>query len=62
MLIEYEQLLYYKGFMGQSQYIFGSGVVSGTVRQWDSGDQGLGIRDWGLGIRDWGLGDALRKW
>ena len=50
MLIEYEQLLYYKGFMGQSQYIFGIGVVSGTVRQW------------GLGTGDSGMGNALRKW
>ena len=47
MLIEYEQLLYYKGFMGQSQYIFGSGVVSGTVRQWDS--ETVGTRNWGMG-------------
>ena len=39
MLIEYEQLLYYKGFMGQCQYIFGSEVVSGTV----------GTRNWGFG-------------
>lgn len=44
MLIEYEQLLYYKGFMGQCQYIFGSGVVSGTVGQW-----GLGTGDSGMG-------------
>lgn len=44
MLIEYEQLLYYKGFMGQCQYIFGSGGGSGTVGQWGlgNGDSGMG--------------------
>jgi len=32
MLIEYEQLLYYKGFMGQCQYIFGSVLGAPTAR------------------------------
>ena len=49
MLIEYEQLLYYKGFMGQCQYIFGSG-------EWDSGT----VRQWGLGTGDSGMGNGGR--
>ncbi len=51
MLIEYEQLLYYKGFMGQCQYIFGSGDWG--VGQWDS--ETVGTRNWGFGNGEWGM-------
>jgi len=41
MLIEYEQLLYYKGFMEWCQYIFESREWGRLRRGWDRG------REWG---------------